>query len=200
MQVLFNSPQTLAEQAWYMIPVLVFLASLVGSTHCLAMCGGIALATRSRNSYLVPYHLGRLMGYLTLGALAGLVGEALLKHNELLSQLSAVLLGGTFIYLGLKIWRGDVLEAAFPPVLMNFVHRTMGKNLKLAKESSLAGVLVGVFSVFLPCGWLYTFILGALATQSPFLGTLFLLSFWLGTVPILSVTPKIGRASCRERV
>ena len=67
---------------WLLISA-VATASLLGSTHCIGMCGPIALwaagtteVSQSRvamNSTL--YHLGRLIAYAAMGCLAGGIGE-----------------------------------------------------------------------------------------------------------------------------
>ena len=58
----------------------VLLASLAGSLHCAAMCGGFAVVAataggRGRVGGQVAYSFGRLLAYATLGAMAGLVGS-----------------------------------------------------------------------------------------------------------------------------
>jgi uncharacterized protein len=40
---------------------------------------------------------------------------------------------------------------------------------------------------FLPCGWLYVFVLGSIATKDPLYGAVLLAIFWLGTVPALTM-------------
>ena len=62
-----------------------FLFGLLGSFHCVGMCGAIALALpgpagASRFRYAggrVLYNLGRATTYATLGAGAGLLGQGL---------------------------------------------------------------------------------------------------------------------------
>ena len=64
-----------------------FLFGLLGSFHCVGMCGAIALAlpggTNAATSPLryaggrLLYNLGRVTTYATLGAGAGLVGQGL---------------------------------------------------------------------------------------------------------------------------
>ena len=67
------------------MPELTFLtalaAGLFGSTHCLAMCGGIAAAlgtagpARGRWQPLL-YHCGRMLSYAVAGGLVGALGAA----------------------------------------------------------------------------------------------------------------------------
>ena len=48
---------------------------------------------------------------------------------------------------------------------------------------------LGIVNGFLPCGWVYVFMLGSVATKDPLYGTILLAVFWLGTVPALTVYP-----------
>jgi hypothetical protein len=56
----------------------ILTASLVGSLHCVAMCGPlVGLHGGARSLELALIHaLGRLTTYAALGAIAGLVGRA----------------------------------------------------------------------------------------------------------------------------
>ena len=80
----------------------IFLASLLGSMHCVGMCGPLALwATgggRSRTS-VVAYHLGRLTTYLSAGLAAGVLGTALTIGGNAagLQSLAATLAGGLLV-------------------------------------------------------------------------------------------------------
>ncbi|MEL6106783.1 MAG: sulfite exporter TauE/SafE family protein [Planctomycetota bacterium] len=61
----------------------IVLASVLGSTHCVGMCGPLALwasgaLDQSRQKVLANtslYHLGRLFTYAMMGLLAGGIGE-----------------------------------------------------------------------------------------------------------------------------
>jgi sulfite exporter TauE/SafE len=53
-----------------------WLLGLMGSAHCLGMCGGIGAAlgladARRSSLFALSYHRGRILGYAALGALAG---------------------------------------------------------------------------------------------------------------------------------
>ncbi len=49
------------------------------------------------------------------------------------------------------------------------------------------GLLLGLATALLPCGWLYSFVLVAAATGHPVWGMCSMAVFWLGTVPALTV-------------
>ncbi|MGH7892617.1 MAG: sulfite exporter TauE/SafE family protein, partial [Thermodesulfobacteriota bacterium] len=77
----------------------MFIASLAGSSHCAVMCGPIAVTVHSRIGYLPLYHLGRLASYLSLGVLAGLLGEKFLSQNyPIVSRVSLIMLSLFLIY------------------------------------------------------------------------------------------------------
>lgn len=165
------------------VPPAVLVASLAGSAHCVSMCGGLVVATATRPRAWVAYQAGRLLGYLALGAGAGLIGQRILEANFATRWVSAAvgaLLGIGFVLAGARVWRGkaphfSILPASWLAVLY-----------RLARGSALG---TGLLSAFLPCGWLHAFVLGAVATRSIALGAGFLLMFWLGTLPALMATP-----------
>lgn len=191
MLALIEHPEHLGHFSnWTLIPVLVFLASLMGSMHCLGMCGAIVAVVRPTPFGVVAYHFGRLLGYLTLGGLAGIAGgELLAQQRPLLASIATFWLAGTFIWLGLRLWREERFHLHLPRPLEHLAQILMTSALQ--RQGTGSGFVIGLSSVFLPCGWLYMFILGAVATQSFWLGALFLVAFWLGTLPILTLTPAL---------
>jgi sulfite exporter TauE/SafE len=82
------------------------------------------------------------------------------------------------------------MHLPLPSFVLKVFSKVMG-NQTLPKN--IQGFILGSFSAFLPCGWLYSFVLGALATQSPIKGAAFLGLFWLGTVPALVLAPSLIR-------
>lgn len=185
LQSYLHHPQLIAQQAQIWIPFLVVAASLLGSLHCVGMCGGIVMALPPQKSAHGLYHLGRLGGYLSIGALAGFAGSWLMNYQQLLAGLSAVLVSVSFLALAWMFWKGQPLHVKLPEPIKKPLERAIGKSLSRVRENNWAAGALGFLTVFMPCGWLYSFVLGALLTGSVFWGTLFLLSFWLGTVPAL---------------
>jgi len=202
---LFSQPQLLAQQVWYLVPGLVLVASLLGSTHCVAMCGGIVMALPAQKSAQLAYHLGRLSGYLLLGALAGSAGGFLLQQSGWLNRVATVMMALLLFALALQVWRGRSVHLSLPPGLNQLFQGSMGRALQASRKRPWLGSLaVGWLSMFLPCGWLYTFVLGALLTGSFWLGALYLIAFWVGTVPFLALGPALlsqwfKRSSERQR-
>lgn len=161
------------------LPFAVLGVSLLGSGHCIAMCGGLILTVARNPQAIVRYHLGRLLGYCSLGALAGSLGEATLRSQgwTFVSWLTTALLASGFVFLGVRLWRGQPLH------LLRLPRGIWQKLVGIGPGAT------GLFSAFLPCGWLHTFILGAVATRSAFLGAFSLFVFWIGTLPALTLAP-----------
>ncbi|MBF0491339.1 MAG: sulfite exporter TauE/SafE family protein [Deltaproteobacteria bacterium] len=176
------------------VPLAILISSLAGSMHCASMCGGLVTLVSRNKISLCFYHLGRLLGYLGLGAISGLLGEKLLnsKWNIYIALLSACLLALSFFYLAFRSWRGENHFFKMPAFLAKFYQASAARFFSPEQKNSFfiyeAGV-TGLLSVFLPCAWLYSFVLGAIATQSLIYGALFLFIFWLGTLPAMSLTP-----------
>lgn len=163
-------------------PIAVLGASLLGSGHCVAMCGGIAVTQSDSKSRLIQYHLGRLAGYSALGALAGWLGQAVFQSVWMnrISWVAASFLAASFVWMGIQSWKGEVTHVSIlpNPVLQALFRRAKGRALG-----------VGILTALLPCGWLHGFVLSSIATQDAFLGALTLAFFWMGTLPALASAP-----------
>lgn len=136
------------------------------------------------------YHIGRLLSYLVLGALAGLLGEAFLSNNaSLISTISIALISIFFIYTGYRLVRGKPLEF-LPSKTIAFLISKPAKW-SLSQSRPVKSLTLGIVNGFLPCGWVYIFVIGAISTKSPIYSAGILFIFWLGTVPALSAFPYI---------
>jgi sulfite exporter TauE/SafE len=174
------------------VPSGILIASLIGSAHCVGMCGGLVINFAKDPKRLSLYHFGRLISYSTIGALAGYFGGEIFRIGLLrnVSWLSSILLALILISAGIRGLRGRSLHLSLPSWISSTLSRSLVWALK-TESSSLKSLLLGLLSALLPCGWLYTFVLAASATQSATFGALSLGLFWLGTVPALSATPLI---------
>lgn len=165
------------------IPVVAFMAGLSGTLHCLGMCGGLVTASCQKSADVWHYQLGRLAGYLALALVAGLVGESLQLTfaPSSLALFSSITMGLLFVYWGLQGFRGKSADLPRP----RFVSRIYGKlwARHIGPHQKPRAFLVGLFSLFLPCGLLYAAVIGALATHSMTGALLSLAAFWLGTLP-----------------
>lgn len=150
-------------------------SSFWGSWHCAAMCGPIASLAAQRNS-LVSYHLGRGLSYILIGAFGGFLGSFLnLSEFQTVRLIAGFLFALILIFMGLQTLRG---QTGLQTPKLASIHRYLSR--------SSPGFFMGFLSIFLPCGWLYSYFLAAVATRSPQTGSLLMLLFWIGGLPALS--------------
>ncbi len=185
-----------------LLPLAILTSSFLGSWHCAGMCGPFAALTGSRGQ-LWHYHLGRLLVYVGLGALAGFFGDFVMSSEfRWVRLVGAGLLGFTLIALGLQYFfsfdwgaRSHFFAAAF----FQDLYRRL-RAWKFGRSSFVIGLLAGL----LPCMWLYTYVTAAAASKSPFAGGLLMALFWLGGLPALSavslmVRPSMLKANIRKQ-
>ena len=176
----------------------ILTASLLGSVHCAAMCGGFvcmyssgtgADAANVRAHAL--YNGGRLVSYLLLGALAGALGAGVTRVGSLagVAKAATIVAGALMIAWGVSTiaaQRGMKLGLGSPAVSLRW-QRTLGQLLNRIREQPVAvrAALTGLGTTLLPCGWLYVFVASAGGTGNVRDGVAVMALFWLGTVPAL---------------
>lgn len=173
----------------------VFVASLVGSTHCAGMCGAfltIAVTGEAgrHGAWLhAAYNLGRLGTYVTLGAIAGAIGAAVDLGGAALGVQRAAAMGAGAVMVGVGVTallRLAGVRVPKPPVpgLMRRLavrgHRGVMSWPPLARAGA-----IGLLTTLLPCGWLYAFVVTAAGTGGPASGALTMVVFWAGTLPMM---------------
>jgi sulfite exporter TauE/SafE len=196
----------------------VFVASLAGSVHCAAMCGGFVAAYADTNAAgkqralaHAAYNGGRLVTYLALGALAGTLGRALdLAGSALgIAHVAAVVTGVVLVTTGLvslaprqglvRLGRGPSRGPA--ALLARLLARFR------EKPAVVRALVLGLSTTLLPCGWLYAFVAFGAATGSALGGVWLMSAFWCGSLPVLvglgvswqSLTRRFGRSLPRLR-
>lgn len=181
---------------------LAFIAGLVGSPHCVGMCGGIVAALSMTNRLGPPrsrlytqalYNLGRVTTYTILGVAAGMIGSSL----DLLAVRSVaswfycaanvfVILIGLASALGVKWFNFYSMESAAGHFLARPLRRA------ISGSSPLSGFPLGLLLGFLPCGLVYAPLMVAAGSGSPLLGGAIMAALGIGTMPLLFI---LGSAS-----
>ena len=159
----------------------IVVSSFFGSWHCAGMCGPIA-SLMAQKKGLFSYHIGRLFSYSLLGALAGYLGQFFL-NSEFISirWFSSTLLAIILIFSGASlVWPQLKLRIKLNSPFFKLFNYFQTFHL------SHSSFFVGILTSLLPCGWLYTYVIAAIATKSPLSGALTLFLFWLGGLPALS--------------
>ncbi len=185
----------------------VVTASLLGSLHCVGMCGPLAMWATGLGErgkpVVVPlglYHGGRMITYALAGAVAGGLGQVANLGGELIGMqtLAARIVGTVMVAIGL--WKG--MHALFPQWLVS--NRINSKIVRANSQPSwitkaivrwrpiilsqplhLRALTTGLLTAVLPCGWLYLFAFVAAGTGGPKSGMVVMLAFWVGTLPAL---------------
>lgn len=178
----------------------IFVASVIGSLHCAGMCGAfVAIACgqmdpaqrslRRAAVLQIAYHGGRLLTYMTLGALAGAAGRLLDLAGSLagLQPIAATLAGAVMIAFGLAALGRLSGLRIMTPQAPRFMSKLLGSAHRAAMRYPPTGraLLIGLLTTLLPCGWLYAFVATAAGTASPLWGALAMAVFWAGTLPML---------------
>ena len=163
-----------------------WLLGLVGSAHCAGMCGPLALAlppagdTRVRFvAGRLAYNFGRILTYAGLGAVFGLLGQALAVAGL---QRWLSLVAGVLILSGVLATRRFTVSLPVT-VLVTKLKTRLGSLLRRRAVGSMFGV--GLLNGLLPCGLVYFACAGATATGRTATGVLYMLAFGLGTLPMM---------------
>lgn len=177
--------------------VSVLVASLAGSVHCAAMCGGFVAAYSGgedqgplrRVTAHAAYNGGRLVTYVALGAAAGALGRSLdLAGGALgLSHVAAVVTGLVLIagaVASLRPARRLLTLGAGPSRGWASRVSPLFRRVR-AQPAVVRALLLGLTTTLLPCGWLYAFVALAAGTGGAASGALLMCAFWLGSLPIL---------------
>lgn len=175
-----------------------FSMGLLGSTHCVAMCGGVVSVLSSatpqcpRSSAKAPYWLsynaGRIASYTLLGALVGALGSVSRMFLPLdvvrfgLRSLAVVTMLAVGMHLAglpslVKVFEsaGAPLWRRLAPLAQRFV----------PLRSPLHALALGGLWAFMPCGLLYGALAFAASSESPTTGAAMMLAFALGTLPVM---------------
>jgi len=183
----------------------VFLAGLLGSTHCVAMCGGIAAAlgatdgSRRRSWQPLLYHFGRITSYGIAGAIAGALGAvagfafAISRWGEILRLVTAIVV----IAIGLDIALGAAARASWlgtperwgARLWQHIAPATRGL---LPSSPPVRALVLGVLWGWLPCGLVYSALIAAAVAGDAANGAATMVAFGLGTVPAMGGLSYLG--------
>ncbi len=185
-----------------------FILGLLGSLHCLGMCGPIAFMLpvdrdhKMRSLFQTSlYHSGRLLAYGTMGALFGLMGSGLQMFGaqQALSITAGVLMIVLVVFPLQKL--AKIRPAAPIYRAVQFLKESLGATFK--KKTADAFLSIGFLNGFLPCGLVYMAVVGAAAMGSPERGFLYMAIFGAGTIPLMTLAIYFSKAiklSFRQRI
>lgn len=166
---------------------LVFITGLtVGGLTCLAVQGGLLaamVAKEGKKSYLWPtasFLTSKLIVYTILGFLLGLFGSAL-TISDTTRIIIQLLAGGYMLMIAFSLlgWvPANIINIRPPQFLANFTRE------KIKERNIFAPALLGITTIFIPCGTTLAMEVLAISSGSPILGALTMGIFVLGTTPV----------------
>lgn len=168
-----------------------FILGLLGSFHCVGMCGPIAfMLPVSRDNQIKKflqiflYHFGRLLAYTLIGLAFGLVGKSLNLFG--LQQQLSIGIGILMIMVILLPLKSFQKVNFSKPIyrIIGKIKSSLGAALK--KKSPDTFFTIGFLNGFLPCGLVYMAVFGAVAAGDVYTGSLYMLLFGLGTIPLMT--------------
>lgn len=170
---------------------------LIGSFHCVGMCGPIAIALPlPRKNWIYKlsgvflYNIGRVITYGILGAVFGLLGKGIQLAGF---QKVVSILMGTIMIISVLFPYFFRNRISLNSLFTGYVGRFVGNFRKLFKIQSLSSLLIiGLLNGLLPCGLVYIAIAGAINTNDVNLGVLYMVLFGLGTMPMLAFVTLAG--------
>ncbi len=178
-----------------LISALIF--GLLGSFHCVGMCGPIAflLPVDHKNNVrklgqISLYHFGRLSSYAIIGLLFGLLGKSFSLFG--LQQQLSILVGALMILVILLPYKKFSKYNGSKPIfkIVSKIKSNLGKQLK--RKSPDTFYTIGFLNGFLPCGLVYMAVFGAIASGTALEGSLYMGVFGLGTIPLMTTAIYLG--------
>lgn len=172
---------------------------LIGSFHCIGMCGPIAVALPLKEHNWAAkigggllYNFGRTITYAIMGLLFGLLGQGI--HMVGFQQWASIILGIALIISVLFPYFFNK-KLSFTNLVSGYSGRLVNNLRKFFNKRSYTSLsIIGLLNGLLPCGLVYVAIAGAISTGSVTHGALFMALFGLGTIPMMLVVSLTGHA------
>jgi sulfite exporter TauE/SafE/copper chaperone CopZ len=170
-------------------PVTSFIIGLIASvSSCLAIVGGLVLSlsakvmqddgTSAKKPFIL-FHVGRVFGFALLGGILGLIGKAI-GINFMFSAILGLVASVVMIILGLNlVGVFKKSNVTLPSNLFSYFRKV--------EHATIAPILIGIGTFFLPCGFTQSMQVAALSSGSFISGMGLMLAFALGTLPMLAL-------------
>lgn len=169
---------------------------LIGSIHCVGMCGPLALSLPvhhlsvfNKTLAISFYNIGRAVSYAAMGVIFGLLGQgfALFKIQQWLSIAAGLLI----LIILLNNQFGNPKINALSRFTQT-IKAKLGHYLK-SEKTLFSYFTIGAVNGFLPCGLVYVAIAAALAAGTVIKSSLLMFAFGIGTLPLMALTMVFGK-------
>lgn len=167
---------------------LAFMIGLLGSVHCLGMCGPLAFAVpslKTGHAYLVLdkifYHTGRIISYCILGVFIGLIGRQIWLSGL---QQGVSILSGLFILVAAcsRLFKFTSFSNN-----TSFLLKPFNKLFGYALKHKANHLIIGMINGLLPCGFVYLALAGAVNTGTVRSAVEYMFWFGVGTSPLMLI-------------
>jgi sulfite exporter TauE/SafE len=166
---------------------IAFFIGLFGSIHCIGMCGPLAFAIPMNSSSFwvllwdkLVYNIGRIISYSALGLVTGLIGKQLWLSGL---QQGVSIVSGVLIILAAssRLLRVSITTGKLAPQILTPINKLLAYTL----QHKAGHLIVGIVNGFLPCGFVYLALVGAVNTSSVSSSVQYMFWFGLGTLPLM---------------
>lgn len=172
------------------LALAAFTIGVLGSFHCIGMCGPLALSLPLKNNSLFSkftgtllYNIGRIVTYSLIGIIAGSIGQgfSLMGFQQALSIAAGLIIIVLVILPSIfpKHFKGNNVAGKF----FAATRKVFGQLFFKKNQSALFAI--GFLNGLLPCGMVYLALAGAIATGSIVKAVVFMAAFGAGTLPIM---------------
>ncbi len=169
-----------------------FVVGIIASlSTCMAVVGGLVLSMSASFAKegdkvrpQIMFHIGRILSFFVLGGVIGLLGASF-QLNTFGTFILSFIIALVMLILGINLLDVFPWAKKLQPGMPKFLSKHALGVSKL--NHSLTPLLVGVATFFLPCGFTQSMQIYSLSTGSFMQGALTMLSFALGTLPVLGL-------------
>ncbi len=185
---------------------LAFMAGVLGSGHCLGMCGalvsGYFMKAGSSKRYLpyFMYQLARIFVYTMVGFAAAALGFVLVSSGVFgkVQSILQMFIGAVVIILALGILGWIPFQGSVRLLPMNLLRRGYAES--RTKGPLLGATIAGLLNGLMPCPLTFAMAVKATSATTVMEGGLLMLTFGAGTLPtMLFVSLAFGKMSAHFR-
>ncbi|MDD1630271.1 MAG: sulfite exporter TauE/SafE family protein [Methylococcaceae bacterium] len=185
---------------------LAFMAGVLGSGHCLGMCGALvsgyfmkAGASRTLLPYFF-YQFARIFVYTLVGFAAAALGVVLVSSGVFgkVQSILQMFIGSVVIILALGILGWIPFQGSVRLIPMNLLRRGYAES--RTKGPILGATIAGLLNGLMPCPLTFAMAVKATSATTIMEGGLLMLTFGAGTLPtMLFVSVAFGKMSAHFR-
>ncbi|MEM0954020.1 MAG: sulfite exporter TauE/SafE family protein [Pseudomonadota bacterium] len=181
-------------------PLAALTLGLLGSSHCLVMCGGISAALglgtapERRHTLVLLFQLGRVLTYMALGAGLGGLAAGIVGLYDMALPVLRILSALLLVSMGLTIanwWPGLVWLERAGQTLWKRIQPLAQRHMPVRATGD--AVILGLYWGFLPCGLIYTALAWSSAAGDATQSALLMGCFGLGTAPAMFATGLVAQ-------